>query len=149
MWSPKVDSQAVPPGKPIMTMAIPIFKLLIFIKRRSGTSPQEFQEYYESRHSQLGAKIAAEVGACKYIRRYLESLSPTAFDFDVLTEIWFADRANFEKVAGPVSRGVLPPGVAADEERFMDRSKTHFVTVVEFESHIQPTALRDIGSLSD
>jgi len=112
----------------------PVYKLLIFMKRRHDTSPQQFREYYERTHSKLGERIGREVGVCYYARRYLHSLTESEFDYDVLTEVWWEDRSKFETVAGRVSRGVLPAGVAEDEERFLDRSKTRFVTVEECES---------------
>ena len=117
-------------------MTTPIFKLLILIKRRPGMSTQEFRDYYENKHSKLGGDIGVTVGMIHYVRRYLEPLNGGELEYDVLTECWFRDRAKFEMVAGPLSRGEFPPDVAADEERFMDRTKTRFLKVVEYESEM-------------
>jgi EthD domain len=117
-------------------MTTPVFKLLILIKRRPGMSVQEFRDYYENKHSKLGDDIGVKVGVVHYMRRYLEPLNGGELEYDVLTEVWFEDPAKLDRVAGPLSRGEFPPEVAADEERFMDRTKTRFLKVVEHESKI-------------
>jgi hypothetical protein len=122
-------------------MATPIFKILMFLKRRPGMSVEAFRDYYEGVHSKLGEKYG--VGMYKYVRRYVEPLPGSLpdkgdeLDFDVVTETWFEDRSVFEKVAGYVSRGELPADVLADEERLFDRSKSRFITVFECESKLQ------------
>ena len=60
------------------------------------------------------------------------SLEP--MDFDVITELWFDERAIFENVHGFASRGELPAEVIADEERLFDRSKSRHATVIEIDS---------------
>jgi hypothetical protein len=115
-----------------------IFKLLIFLKRRPGMSLEAFRDYYENVHARLGEKYAA--GLRRYVRRYVEPLphaatgAPAEMSFDVITELWFDDRAVFEKVAQFAPRGELPAEVLADEERLFDRSKTRYATVIELDS---------------
>jgi EthD domain len=117
-------------------MATPVFKILMFLKRRPGMTLQAFRDYYENVHRKLGEKYAA--GVCRYVRRYVEPLpgSPPGneLDFDVITETWFEDRSVFERVAAFLSSGELPADVLADEERLFDRSKSRFITVSECES---------------
>ena len=122
-------------------MAEKIYKFLIFIRRRAGMTPDEFQHYYENVHAKIGRTIAPDVGACKYVRRYLHPLSGSVaarahdMEYDEITEVWFRDYEKFRIVAERVSRGELSPEVEADEARFMDRSKTRFATVVEYEQN--------------
>lgn len=121
-------------------MATPVYKILMFLKRRPGMSPQAFRDYYEGVHSKFGEKYAA--GVCRYVRRYIEPLpgSPAdkdhELDYDVLTETWFDDRSAFERVAAHLSSGELPAEVLADEERLFDRPKSRFTTVFECESNL-------------
>jgi hypothetical protein len=117
-----------------LMMTTPVYKLLILIKRRPGMSIEDFRNYYENEHSKLGGDIGATVGMIHYVRRYLEPLNGGELEYDVLTECWFEDPAKLERVAGPLSRGEYRPEVAADEERFMDRTKTRFLKVVERET---------------
>ena len=120
-------------------MAEPIYKFLLFLKRKPGMTPEEFEDYYENVHSKLGKQIVPDVGAFKYVRRYIKPLAGSLderaqdLEYDEITEVWFRDYAKFKAVAERVSRGELAPEVEADEAKFMDRSKTRFATVVEYE----------------
>jgi hypothetical protein len=118
-------------------MSTPLFKILIFLKRRPGMSTAAFRDYYERVHSKFGEKYSK--GVLRYMRRYVEPLAElgdqaAALDFDVITELWFDDRTVFEQVAKYAARGILPPDVIADEEHLFDRPKNRYITVVEHES---------------
>lgn len=121
-------------------MSAEIFKVLIFLKRRPGLSIEEFRAYYENVHAKLCAKYA--VGARRYLRRYVDPLpqpltgSTEEMAFDVITELWFDDRAVYETVLKYAARGTLPPDVLADEEHLFDRSKSRFSTVIETETDL-------------
>ncbi|HTZ71845.1 MAG TPA: EthD domain-containing protein [Acetobacteraceae bacterium] len=121
-------------------MADPIYKVLIFLKRRNGMSIDEFRDYYENNHSKLCEKYAA--GALRYFRRYvapvanLETGESGELDFDVITELWFDNRTVFEKVLEIGSMVRLPAEVLADEMRLFDRTKTRYASVVEWESDL-------------
>jgi hypothetical protein len=119
-------------------MATTWYKAFIFLKRRPGTSMQEFRDYYENRHVKLCMKYMA--GVRRYYRRYVTPLpngvtgNAAEMDFDVVTELWYDDKATFEKVLEFAGRGVLPDDVVADEERLFDRTKSRFSSVVECET---------------
>jgi EthD domain len=116
-------------------MAAQAFKMLIFLKRRPGMSVQAFRDYYENSHSKLCMKYMA--GARRYIRKYVDPVpADEELGFDVITELWYDDRAMCEAVAKFCARGELPPDVIADEEKLFDRSKTRYATVVEHESDL-------------
>ena len=124
-------------------MATTIYKFLIFVKRKPGMTPQEFRDYYENKHAKIGRTIAPDVGAIKYVRRYLQpldgdvSVRAPEFEYDEITEVWFRDFEKFKAVAERVSRGELSHEVEVDEGKFMDRSKTKFATVVECEQNFE------------
>lgn len=126
-------------------MAEPIYKFLIFIKRREGMTPAEFQHYYENVHAKLGKQIAPDVGAIKYVRRYLHPLDGSLdrraadFEYDEITEVWFKNYEKFKAVAEKVSRGELSHEVEEDEAKFMDRSRTRFAMAVEYEQNFAGT----------
>ncbi len=117
-------------------MAEPVYKILIFLKRRPGMSVPAFREYYENTHARLCEKYA--VGLKRYFRRYLDPLpTPGATEelpFDVITELWFENRSVFEAMKAFTVRGELPADVLADEERLFDRPKSRFVMVEECDS---------------
>ena len=124
-----------------MPVAKPIYKFLLFLKRKPGMTPEEFQHYYENVHSKLGRQIAPDVGAIKYVRRYIHPLDGSLdrraedMEYDEITEVWFDDYDKFKAVAERVSRGELAKEVEEDEAKFMERAKTRFATVIEFEQN--------------
>lgn len=100
-------------------------KMMAFLKAREGMSRAAFIAHYETRHVPLALSIMP--GIVDYRRNFLpESVG----GFDVVTEIWFADQAAFDKAMALASQ---PPGgdlIAVDEEKLFDRSRT-LVRVVE------------------
>src|SRR5579864_6701028 len=50
-----------------------MFKQICFFRKRPDMTLEEFREYYENQHSQLGKKIGkpAIPNAVRYVRRYL------------------------------------------------------------------------------
>lgn len=117
-------------------MSTSLFKILIFLKRRPGMSRDEFLAYYEGVHSKLCEKYAS--GASRYVRRYVTPVDTQAqeLDFDVITELWFEDRATFDMVVKFAAKGVIPAEVLEDETRLFDRSKSRFTTVIEYDSNL-------------
>ena len=125
-------------------MSTEIYKVLVFLKRRPGMTVAEFRTYYEEVHAKLCTKYA--VGARRYLRRYVDAMpqpltgATDEMDFDVITELWFDDRAIFDAVIKYAARGKLPPDVLADEERLFDRTRSRFATVIETETDLSISA---------
>src|SRR3546814_18919835 len=96
-------------------MSTPLFKILIFLKRRSGMSSIAFRDYYEGVHSKFGEKYAD--GLHRYLRRYVEPLADDlvshaeALDFDVITELWFtrSEERRVGKECGSTCRSRWAP----------------------------------------
>jgi hypothetical protein len=112
-----------------------MFKVFAFLKRKPGMSQDEFRTYYETRHTALVAEVAPPPGT--YRRNFLmvgdaTNVGAENLDFDVVTEMEFADRGEyarwFEALTAPGSR----ERVEADESNFIDRQKFR-VCVVEVE----------------
>jgi uncharacterized protein (TIGR02118 family) len=112
-----------------------MFKVLAFVKRKPGMSRDEFRVYYETRHTALIAELAPPPGT--YRRNFLmigdaANLGAEDPDFDVVTEMEFADRGAyarwFEALTAPGSRERLQ----ADQSNFTDPQKFQ-VCVVEVE----------------
>lgn len=115
----------------------PIYKIMIFLKRREGLSLEEFRDYYENHHVPLCRQYMT--GVTRYVRHYPLPVTSEFGDsaelgFDVITELRFADSATFEMVLKYGSRGQLPVDVLADEERLFDRSKTRYTAVLDCET---------------
>lgn len=117
-----------------------IYKALIFLKRRPGMTPEAFRDYYETRHSVLAGRYLT--GATRYVRRYVEPRpnretgADGELDFDVITELWFEDRAVWEGMLAFGERMRLPPDVREDEEHVFDRGRTRYAGVIEYDTEL-------------
>ncbi|MCJ8156093.1 EthD domain-containing protein [Sphingomonas sp. LaA6.9] len=110
-------------------------RLLLFLKRKPGMSADAFRAYYEEQHVPLCMKYMA--GVERYVRRYVEHRPGLPeLDFDVITELWFRDRATLDIVIDTLSRDAMPADVIADEENVFDRARSRFCAVTECETEI-------------
>lgn len=119
-----------------------MFKTVAMFKRKSGMSIEDFREYYESKHSQM-ARYVPQLR--KYQRTYLEAFREPFTgvvvepEFDVITEMWYDDRASFEESMAVIAEPGLKAKFEEDEERFFDRSKNRFMLAVEHASQLPET----------
>ncbi|WP_216895960.1 EthD domain-containing protein [Nocardia alni] len=115
---------------------MPVYKLILLLKKRPDMSVQEFRDYYETKHRLIGEKYPA--GMVRYVRRYLDPApgDTAELPYDVITEVWFDNRKIFEAALRNVSSENLDAEVVADEERLFDRPKNRVMTVVEVESDL-------------
>jgi uncharacterized protein (TIGR02118 family) len=100
-----------------------MFKVFAYLTRRPGTTREEFIDYYENHHVPLVLSLASTPRV--YKRNYVvrgDAAGPgsPAFDFDVVTEMAWDNRAGIEEWMA--LRDV--PAIAEDEAKFLDRSKT-------------------------
>ncbi|MEV0711220.1 EthD domain-containing protein [Nocardia aurea] len=109
-----------------------VHRVLLFLKRRPGMSVADFRDYYENIHSKFGEKYSR--GLLGYVRNYLDPVGDEELPFDVITELWVADRATAEAIAAGVARNQPLPEILEDEKQLFDRSKTRVATVVECRS---------------
>lgn len=113
-------------------------KLVIFLKRKPGLSVAEFRDYYESHHRKLGESHVP--GAARYVRRYIEPVpgeqDAPDLGFDVITELWFDDRAAYDKAMAYAAQPEIAADLARDEEHFLDRSRMLFTGVHEVDSDL-------------
>lgn len=117
-----------------------MIKMVYFLKRHPSLSREEFKALYESRHARLGERHAPS--AARYVRRYLEPVAELFTgaipepEHDVITELWFADRAAYDAAMENLSRPEVMAEIVADEETIFDRSKHRLFTVDEHESPV-------------
>ena len=117
-----------------------MIKMLYFLKRKPDLTREEFRELYEGRHARLGEKHVPN--AVRYVRRYLEP-APELFtgtmfepEHDVITELWFDDRAAYEQAMANLARPEVIAEIVADEETIFDRSKHRVFMVEECDSPV-------------
>jgi EthD domain len=111
-------------------------KMVFMLKRKQGLSRADFIQYYESHHRLLGEKYVPN--AVRYVRRYLEPVpgpwSKPADEFDVLTELWFANQQEADKAMKHLSEPAIHEEIAQDEARLFDRSRSQVYIITETES---------------
>jgi uncharacterized protein (TIGR02118 family) len=109
-------------------------KVFGFLTKREGMQMQDFIDYYETHHVPLIRRLAPTPRV--YKRRYLvrdDELTKQggAVDFDVMTELEFSDRDAFLAWMAQLSAPNAGAQVAADEAKFLDRSRTRAYVVDE------------------
>lgn len=109
--------------------------MLSYLVKREGMSPEEFVDYYENHHVPLILSLAPPPEV--YKRHYLQrgdalNRGEAGIDFDVVTEQHFADREAFQSWIAAVTAGDNGELVAADEARFLQRSRTRACVVSDY-----------------
>lgn len=108
---------------------------IALLKARDGLNREDFIDYYENHHVPLILSLAP--APAYYVRNYLPEAGERAFeaDFDVMTHMKFESPADRQRwLALVLAEG---SGVAEDEARFLDRSRTR-AWVVEERCHEDP-----------
>ncbi|MGE4429701.1 MAG: EthD domain-containing protein [Sphingobium sp.] len=117
-----------------------MFKAIVMIKRKPGTSHEDFVKYYEEFHSVLGASKVPNLK--KYIRHHIEPYGDGTYTletdapYDVITEIWFDDEEDFNQGMAYLSDPAAAAEIAQDELKFMDRASIRFYTMKNYETDL-------------
>lgn len=116
------------------------YKILLLMKRRPGMTVEAFRDYYENHHAPLCEKYTTSVK--RYLRRYINSqphpeTGPVSeLPYDVITELWFDDEAQFKGTLAYITTSIMPDEIIADEKKLFDRSSFRIATVTERESDL-------------
>jgi uncharacterized protein (TIGR02118 family) len=111
-----------------------VVKVVLFIRRKSGWTREDFRQRYEQGHAPLAARSLPLLR--RYVRNYVESsMEGWEPDFDAVTEFWFDSMEDWNATKAWVSseEGQV---LARDEEVFMHRETMRFVLVEEEASRI-------------
>lgn len=109
-----------------------MFKILAFSSRKDDVGAEALRQAYEEGHVPLLSEVAPPPGP--YRRNYVRRDDPananvSALDFDVVTELEFASRAEFERWMEALSKPATMARVNADLARFSDLSKFRMCVV--------------------
>jgi hypothetical protein len=104
-----------------------MLKVFGFLTKKAGMETQAFIDYYENHHVPLICRLAP--APTVYKRNYLSrgnelNKEENAIDFDVVTELVFPDRPAYLAWRAQLSKPGSGEQVVADEEKFLDRSRT-------------------------
>lgn len=116
-------------------------KSIALLRRRTDLSREAFIDYYETRHVPLIQSLLP--GIVDYSRNFVEfdgayvNADAAPFDFDVVTELWFADRAAYDRAMARAAEPAIAARIAEDEANFLDRDGTRMFLV---EERVSPAA---------
>jgi hypothetical protein len=105
-----------------------LLKVMAFLVKKQGIDLPALIDYYENHHVPLILSLAP---APETYKRNFVALDDDGRrdDVDIITELVFSDRAAYDKW---VSTMYAPgSGVADDEEKFLDRTRTRSYVVEE------------------
>lgn len=109
-----------------------MMKVSAFLTRRKDLSREDFDDYWARRHSPLARSLPEfETYVRRCVRQHaVDGLPPglPLAPFDGIAELWYDDVAA---VASALSSEAYLAVLAADEERFLDRSKTSILVTAE------------------
>lgn len=89
------------------------------LRRRADLSPQDFRDYYETRHARLGERHITALSG--YRRLYLHPAEGAAdLAYDVFTELQLADETALARAGEQFSDPAVKQAIAEDEAHFVD-----------------------------
>ena len=109
-------------------------KLIALISKQPELSAEEFRQYYEAHHAPLIAKLLPMIA--RYTRSYLPTEPAVSgkigtVEFDVLTELWFADEAALQAFWARIRSPEVIAQIRADEANFLLSERTLMYQVQE------------------
>ncbi|HEY5646235.1 MAG TPA: EthD domain-containing protein [Pseudomonadales bacterium] len=112
-----------------------MLKLLAFICAKQDLSREAFIEHYETHHVPLVRRLLPMIG--EYRRNYVDKDasggSSRNFEYDVVTELLFADRAALDAFWETIRRPEVIAAIREDEARFLQSDKTRLIGVVQYD----------------
>ena len=123
-----------------------MLKQVCLLKRRPGMTMQEFIDYYENRHSKIA--LSALTQARRYVRRYVKpeknpiTGESVELDFDVVMELWWDSRADYEASMKMFGEKDLYKIVYEDEEKIFATHENRVFTVEEYDSDLPRSVMK-------
>ncbi|MES2272299.1 MAG: EthD domain-containing protein [Pseudomonadota bacterium] len=118
-----------------------MIKIIYFLKRKEGTTPEQFRAHYEASHSLLAKRYIGHL-LQDYVRNYPtfallnpsnipEGTTPEPYDigYDAITEMYVADQAAIDEMGRIFNDPKINPILVEDELKFLDRDKTVMIMV--------------------
>ena len=118
-----------------------MFKVMILIKRKPGMSKKDFIAYYENNHAPLGSSKVHNMK--RYVRHFIRPYGNEVYGkdaeppYDVLTELWFDDEADFERGMALLTEPETARIIGEDEENLFDKSTIRFMVMEDHETDME------------
>jgi hypothetical protein len=117
-----------------------MLKQVSVMKRRPGMTMDEFIRDYEARHAAFGEQLFSK--ARRYLRRYVQpekhplTGEVVELEFDVIMEIWWESREDFEAAMKSLTSSELLPAVSESGKKLFASQNNPAFTVIEYESQM-------------
>lgn len=118
-----------------------MIKIIYFLKRKAGTTPEHFRDHYENSHVKLAKKYIGHL-LTAYIRNYPtfallnpsnipEGAQPQPYDigYDCITEMHVPDQEAITEITRIFNDPEINPVLVEDELKFLDRDATVMIMV--------------------
>lgn len=118
-----------------------MIKIIYFLKRKAGTTPEQFREHYENSHVLLAKKYIGHL-LVDYVRNYptFALLNPSQIPpgtvpepydigYDCITEMHVASQADVDEMTRIFNDPEVNPILVEDELKFLERDKIVMITV--------------------
>ena len=115
-----------------------MLKQVSVMKRHSNLSMEQFIDQYEKHHARFGEILFAR--SHRFVRRYVQpERNPLTgeieeLDFDVIMEIWWESRDDYEAAMKSIPESGLIDEIRASGEKLFASQKNPAFTVVEYDS---------------
>ena len=116
-------------------------KIIYFLKRKNGTTPEQFRQHYESSHVLLAKKYIGHL-LKDYIRNYPsfallnpseipEGTEPQPYDigYDCITEMHVENQDAIQEMTRIFNDPEVNPILVEDELKFLERDHTVMIMV--------------------
>lgn len=129
-----------------------MIKLVACFRFKPGMSREDGIRYYETRHVPLINEVLPlhfadyrrnyNVPNSMFFPEHMEGAPPPPPGFDMMTELWMEDQAQYDAMTAAMADPAVGPRVAADEANFLDRSSMMMFLVDERRSPANDLAPR-------
>lgn len=127
---------------------VPVAKLIFFLKRKPGITPEQFRAHYENSHVRYAQKYIGHL-LTSYHRNYptFAALNPSNvpagaqpqpynIGYDAITEMRVKDMAAVEEIGRIFNDPEIQPILKADERKFLDDEATVMIVCDEVDTGI-------------
>ena len=110
-----------------------MIKLIMCLKRRDDLTREEFQAYWKNNHGPFFMENAHVMGTRKYVQSHtlpsplndgMRASRGMLEEFDGVAEVWFDSEEALMTAMGSADMAELGPKLVADENNFIDHSRS-------------------------
>ena len=119
-----------------------MIKLIMCLTRRSDLSREQFQDYWQNSHGPFFMKNSGVMRAKKYLQSHtissplndgMKASRGMRDEYDGVAEVWFDSEEDLMEAMGSDEMQDLGEALVADENNFIDHSKSSAFLVREVE----------------